>query len=222
MTDGRERSRSFARLHFRGKVIKTTPMKSFCLLLFAVVAIAFPAQLHAQKGTARPGSYTDWNDVDQVTIVQPFQASTFNRVVVQPLDTRNAPLPEKSDNSYAEVKAALAGSTQAFVQGMREKLSGMQVQSGSGGGANALIVRARIIKSDPGSQAARYFAGFGAGAAKVGISGEILDGKTNKVLVRFTQERRSGVGFFGGGYRELLDRSLRQIGGDVAGLIRAF
>ena len=198
-------------------------MKSLRFSLIALVAAAIPSHVHAQKaGAVKPGSYTDWNDVDQVTIVQPFQRAAFNRVVVAPLDTRNAPLPEKSDNSYAEVKAALGGSTQAFVQGLRDKLPGMQVQSGSGGGAGALVVRARITKSDPGSQAARYFAGFGAGAAKVGITGEILDGKTNKVLVRFTQERRSGVGLFGGGYRELLDRSLRQIGGDVAGLVRAF
>lgn len=198
-------------------------MKFRHLSLIALIAAVIPSQLYAQKGAAiKPGNYTDWNDVDQVTIVQPFQRNAFNRVVVAPLDTRNAPLPEKSDNSYAGVKAALGGSTQAFVQGLRDKLPGMQVQSGSGGGANALIVRARITKSDPGSQAARYFAGFGAGAAKVGISGEIVDGKTNKVLVRFTQERRSGVGMFGGGYRELLERSLRQIGGDVAGLIRAF
>jgi hypothetical protein len=198
-------------------------MRSFCLAIVGIVAIAFPAQLYAQKVSApKPGSYTDWNDVDQVTIVQPFQRSAYNRVIIAPLDTRNAPLPDKSDNSYNDVKAALAGSTNAFMQGMRDKLAGMQVQTGSGGGANALIVRARITKSDPGSQAARYFAGFGAGAAKVGISGEIIDGKSNKVLVRFTQERRSGVGMFGGGYRELLDRSLRQIGGDVAGLIRAF
>jgi hypothetical protein len=83
-------------------------------------------------------------------------------------------------------------------------------------------VRARITKSDPGSQAARYWGGFGAGAAKVGISGEIVDGASGKVLVRFTQERRSGFGLLGGGYRELLDRTMRQIGGDVAGLVRAF
>jgi hypothetical protein len=198
-------------------------MKFFRLSLIALIATAVPSQLHAQRGGApNPGTYTDWNDVDQVTIVQPFQRSAYQRVVVQPLDTRNAPLPEKNDNSYGDVKAALGASTAAFVQGLRDKLPGMQVQSGSGGGANALIVRARITKSDPGSQAARYFAGFGAGAAKVGISGEIVDGKTNKVLVRFTQERRSGVGMFGGGYRELLERSLRQIGGDVAGLVRAF
>jgi hypothetical protein len=147
--------------------------------------------------------------------------ANYTRVAIQRIDTSNAPLPDKKDNSYDDVRAALAGSTEAFAQGLRAKLPGLQVQAGSGG-ANTLVVRARITKSDPGSQAARYWGGFGAGAVKVGLSGEIVDGSTNKVLVRFQQERRSGVGLFGGGYRELLDRTLRQIGGDVAGMIRAF
>lgn len=193
-------------------------------LLSATAALfLFPLCADAQKNAAaRAGRYTDWNDVDQVTIVQPFQKSSYSRVVVQQLDTRNAPLPDAKDNSYADVKSALASSTRPFADGVQKKLPGMRVDTGKGGGAGALIIRVRITKSDPGSQAARYFAGFGAGAAKVGVAGEILDGSTNKVLVQFAQERRSGVGFFGGGYRELLDRSLHQIGGDVAGLIRAF
>ena len=195
------------------------------VFLIAPALLLVPAETHAQKGGApKPGRYTDWNEVDQVTIVQPFQLKSYSRVVVQPLDTRNAPLPDAKDNSYPAVKAALAASTEPFVEGMRRKLADakVQVQAGQGGGANALIVRARITKSDPGSQAARYWAGFGAGAAKVGISGEIIDGRTGKALLQFTQERRSGFGLFGGGYRALLDRTMKQIGGDVAGLIRAF
>ena len=199
-------------------------MKRIHFLLAVVLGLSFiGAQASAAKpGATQPGTYSDWNDIDQVTIVQPFQSSSYSRVIVQPLDTNNAPLPDAKDNTYAAVKEALANSTQPFVDGMRNKLTGMQVQAGQGGGANALVVRARITKSDPGSQAARYFVSFGAGAVKVGITGEIIDGKTNKVLARFTQERRSGVGGFGGGYRDLLDRTLRQIGGDVAGLVKAF
>jgi len=192
------------------------------LPLFAAVLILIPAATNAQKNATKPGRYTDWNDVYEVTIVQPFQLGAYSRVVVQPLDTRNAPMPDAKDNSYPAVKEALANSTQPFVQGLSDKLKTLPVQAGQGGGAKALVIRARITKSDPGSQAARYFLSFGAGAVKVGVSGEIVDGGTGKTLVRFTQERRSGVGGFGGGYRDLLDRSLRQIGGDVAGLVRAF
>jgi hypothetical protein len=193
-------------------------MKIFRLLVSVSLLSAASLTLEAAP---KAGTYKDFNDVDEVTVQQPFESQSYTRVNVQPIDTRNAPLPEPSDNSYKDVKAALAASTASFVEGMRNKIGGMQVGTGSGGG-KALVVRARITKSDPGSQAARYWGGFGAGAAKVGISGEIVDGASGKVLVRFTQERRSGFGLLGGGYRELLDRTMRQIGGDVAGLVRAF
>ena len=199
---------------------------SFLAIAGLTAAIAFPTSAVAQNkgGAPKPGRYTDFHDVDEVTIVQPFQLRSYNRVVVQRLNTSNAPLPDAKDNSYADVKAALANSTEPFAKGVRDKLSGtnLRVDAGGPGGAGALVIRARITKSDPGSQAARYFASFGAGAAKVGITGEITDGGTKKVLARFTQERRSGFGMFGGGYRELLERNMHQIGGDVAGLLRAF
>jgi hypothetical protein len=195
-------------------------MKVSALLLSLALLTIVPCAPHAEAAP-KAGTYKDFNDVDEVTVVQPFQSASYNRIAVQPIDTRNAPLPDASDNSYKDVKAALAASTASFIEGMRNKIGGMQVGTGSGG-AKTLVVRARITKSDPGSQAARYWGGFGAGAAKVGIAGEIVDGGSGKVLVRFSQERRSGFGLFGGGYRDLLDRTMRQIGGDVAGLVRAF
>ena len=185
-----------------------------------LAAPVLPAQ--QRSAAVKPGKYTDFKDVDEVTVVQPFQLRNYKRVVVQRLDTRNAPLPEAQDNSYKDVKAALANSTEPFAEGLRDKIGGMQVDTGRAGGAGALVVRARVTKSDPGSQAARYFASFGAGAAKTGIAGEIVDGGSGKVLARFVQERRSGFGMFGGGYRELLDRNMRQIGGDVGNMLRAF
>lgn len=198
-------------------------LKRFAPYVIFSALVSLPLAVHAQKNAApKAGTFKDWHDVDEVTIVQPFQLASYTKVFVQPLDTHAATLPEASDNSFKDVKEALATSTEPFVTGLRGKMKGVSVEAGKGGGAKSLTVRARITKSDPGSQAARYFAGFGAGAAKVGVSGEIVDGGTGKVLVRFTQERRSGVGAFGGGYRDLLHRSIKQIGGDVAQMLRAF
>lgn len=197
-------------------------MKFPSLLVSVLMVIVSATRGTADAAAPKAGNYKDFNDMDEVTVVQSFRLGSYSRVVVQSIDTRNAPLPPPNDNSYPAVKAALAASTASFLEGMRNKMGPMQVQAGGGGGAKALVVRARITKSDPGSQAARYWGGFGAGAAKVGIAGEIVDGGTGKVLVRFNQERRSGFGLFGGGYRDLLDRTMRQIGGDVAGLLQAF
>lgn len=197
--------------------------RNFTICCFVLASAFASVSAQAQKkSSTQPGRYTDWHDVDEVTIVQPFVASNYKRVVVRHLDTSGAPMPPQNDNSYSDVKTALATSTELFVQGAAQKAGGMQVQQGDGGGAGALVIKARIVKSDPGSQAARYFGGFGAGAVKVAIAGEIIDGASGKTLLRFTQERRSGFGAFGGGYRDLLHRTVKQIGGDVAGLIRAF
>ena len=57
---------------------------------------------------------------------------------------------------------------------------------------------------------------------KIAMAGEIIDGASQKTLVRFVQEPRSAFGAFGGGYGELFQRTARQLGGDVAGLISAF
>ena len=128
-------------------------------------------------------------------------------------------LPEANDNTYRAVQSALRTMKPAFIDGVVRKAKRKAGVSGSG---RTLVIRARVTKVDPGSQAARYFVGFGAGAVKIGILGEIVDGSSGKVLVRFAQERRSGFGGFGGGYGALFARTARQLGGDVAGLINAF
>ena len=76
--------------------------------------------------------------------------------------------------------------------------------------------------SDPGSRAARYWAGFGAGAARTKLEGELVDAASGRVLLRFTQERRSGVGLGGGSYVNLLNRNLRAIGEDLGAGLQQF
>ncbi len=75
----------------------------------------------------------------------------------------------------------------AFIDGVEKKA---RRKASTGGGAGTLIIRARLTKLDPGSQAARPWAGFGAGAVKIAIAGEIVDGSTQKTLLRLF---RNGV-----------------------------
>ena len=55
-----------------------------------------------------------------------------------------------------------------------------------------------FLQEHPGSRAARYWAGFGAGSAWVKINGEIVDAKTGNALLRFAQQRVGAMGLFGG------------------------
>jgi len=178
----------------------------------------------AAQGATAPGTYRDWNgDIDEVTILQPFNAANYNAIAVESFDTAGIPLPNPSDNTFPAVQTALRLIKPAFMAGLeqnaRRKIGANNPRGGKG---SILIIRARVTKLDPGSRAARYWAGFGAGAVKIAMTGEIIDGASKKTLVRFKQERRSAMGVFGGGYDELFTRTARQIGEDIAGLVNAF
>ena len=190
------------------------------LNIFSVLAAAIlSATAAAAAEPTSPGTYRDWHDVDEVTIIQPFNASAYSDIAVESFNSSRVKLPETSDNTYRAVQAAIQMMKPAFMAGVAEKAKRKSVAGQPG---KTLVIRARLTKIDPGSQAARYFVGFGAGAVKIAIVGEIVDRSSGKVLVRFAQERRSAFGAFGGGYGALFERTARQLGGDIAELINAF
>lgn len=197
----------------------------FCLVLGNLTLIPCPDAAAARKAATAPGSYRDWNgDIDEVTILQPFNAAAYESIAVETFDTAGVPLPNPNDNTYAAVQAAIRFIKPAFMVGLEQNARrkiGPNHSAPSGKG-RILVIRARVTKLDPGSQAARYWAGFGAGAVKIAMTGEIIDGASKKTLVRFKQERRSAMGAFGGGYEALFTRTARQIGGDIASLVNAF
>lgn len=195
-------------------------------LSLAVVLLASPAVARKGKGpSTEPGRYTEWNDeIDELEIVETFKLSDYSKVVVEPSDTEGTPLPEKDDNTYEPVQEVLKDPAGPITEGLTGELEGkISVSQGSGGkGQGTLVVRTKMLTLDPGSRAARYWAGFGAGAARAEVSGEVVDAATGKVLLRFKQERRSGVGVAGGDYVKLMQRNLRTIGEDVALILNAF
>jgi hypothetical protein len=79
-------------------------------------------------------------------------------------------------------------------------------------------VSGRITRIDAGSRAARYWAGYGAGAAKFGLEGSVaaVDQDTQ---VTFSDERWAGTGVFGGESVSLVQRCVRQVARDVAEMI---
>ena len=203
------------------------------LVLAAMVAmatVAAPAEARGKKAApTTPGQYTDWaGEIDELEIVETPKLADYSRIVVEPFDTKDTPLPDADDNSYGPAKSALEDAARPFTEGLTEALGGrVPVAQGSGGEGEggegqALLVRAKVVTMDPGSRAARYWGGFGAGAARTELQGEVVDAATGKALLRFRQERRSGVGVAGGDYVKLMNRNLRTIGEDVAGILKAF
>jgi hypothetical protein len=189
------------------------------IILAFIAAISVSSSAIAAPAAPAPGTFHDWHDVDEVTIIQPFHAAAYSQIAVESFESTGVKLPPSNENTFQAVQAAIRGMKPAFIEGLAAKA---QRKTNANAPGKTLVVRARLIKVDPGSQAARYFVGFGAGAVKIGIVGEIVERSSGKVLVRFAQERRSAFGAFGGGYGELFQRTARQIGGDIGELINSF
>ncbi len=197
--------------------------RTFALFCFLLGSFTLALSEKAEAASTAPGTYRNWDgDLDEVTIVQPFRLDAYNDIAVESFDITGVPLPNPKENTFAAVQGALRSLKPAFLEGFQQNLRRKPGAANTARGkGETLVIIARVIKADPGSQAARYW-GFGAGAVKVALMGEIIDARSRKVLIRFKQERRAGFGMFGGGYGALFDRTARQIGGDIAELLNAF
>lgn len=194
----------------------------FCLVI-ASVGVVPTDDANAAKASTQPGKYADWNrEIDEVTVVQAFHLDSYNDIAVESFDVSKVTLPDPKENTYPAVRTALTTIKPAFIEGFQKTLRLKSIPKPPRGKGQTLLVLIHVTKLDPGSQAARYWGSFGAGAVKIEMIGEIVDSGSHKTLARFKQERRSGFGLLGGGYGELFTRTAHQIGGDVAGLLNAF
>ncbi len=205
-------------------------MRSTARMLTLGLLAATTVWAREKDAPTAPGSYEDWNeDLDRVEIAETFRLSDYSSLTVGPFDTAATPLPEKDDNTYEPVQRVLQNVLPSLIEGLREGLEGRlsvsaasEASEGERGPAGGLRLRGTVLQMDPGSRAARYWASFGAGAARTQLEGELVDLATDRVLLRFTQERRSGVGLGGGSYVNLLERNLRAIGKDLGNGLRQF
>lgn len=190
------------------------------LVLLLTIVSAIPAFARGKKNpaTTEPGSYKEWGpNIDEIEIVKKFNFRDYSKVVVKPVDTSTV---DTADKAVAE---AVGAATDEFAGQLgKEVKAPVSVEEKPKKAADTLVIRTKVTSVDPGSRAARYWGGFGAGAAVVKMEGEIVDGKTNKVLARFTQERRSGFGVGGGNSVTLLRRDVRAIATDVGNILKAF
>jgi hypothetical protein len=84
--------------------------------------------------------------------------------------------------------------------------------------AGAVVVHGRITKIDGGSRALRYWIGFGAGAARFMVAGEV-DRADGTRIGSFSAERSAGFGMWGGASEDMMVRCIRAVGKDVAEMI---
>lgn len=81
-----------------------------------------------------------------------------------------------------------------------------------------VVVRGRFTLIDGGSRALRYWVGFGAGAAKLKVAGDVVRANGESVA-SFSTGRGSGFGIFGGSSAGLLEKCMRGVARDLASMI---
>ncbi|MBA3350933.1 MAG: hypothetical protein H0U23_00655 [Blastocatellia bacterium] len=192
--------------------------RRFSLLLAFVLACPAASILHAAP--TQPGTYQKWKgEIDEVVVRIPFRADDFQDIQVEPFDLTRVAVPERQGESGPAVAAGLPALKPAFMEGLQSNLR--RRTPASGAPARALVVRIHVVKADPGTR----FPAFGdlkANAAKLAVTGELVDPTTNRTLIVFKQERWSGVVTIGKNSSQLLADAARLIGHDVAELISAF
>ena len=194
-------------------------MKRFAVLA-AAVFIAFAA-MGARKAQTAPGKYEGWGpDIDSIEIVKTFKTADYTRVVVQPLDVSSTPRPEEKD-MVEKFEKASRRATDSFLKGLKKNVPDAAMAEAQPAASRVLIVRGKVTLLEPGSRAKRMWIGYGAGSSRAAIEGEIVDGQTGEVLVRFTQERRSAFDHLAG-YEEIMVRNIIAIGEDVGNLLKEF
>jgi hypothetical protein len=178
---------------------------------------ALPAQF--------PVIRNNWhNKIDRVEFVENFSIDDYAGLVVLPLDTSQTPMPP-NDNTRQPVDHALARCTTVVTQGIEKKLTAVPVSVSSSGvnpGGKVVVLRGTVVEMNPGSRAARYWVGMGAGSAGTRVSGDVTDGQTGRTLLRFKHGRVASGGAFGGDYDQLLNSNMTGLGEDVGVLLSAF
>jgi hypothetical protein len=178
------------------------------------------------RPTQYPSSAKGWHGIDLVEFLQEFHLQDYSQLVLEPLDTSATKLPPKDENTY-EPAVTLVKKADAIVlteveRTVKDNIAVSAKKPGDSLLEKTLLLRTKLDEVNPGSRAARYWVGFGAGSAWVKINGEIVDAKTSNVLLKFEQRRVAAMGMFGGDYDRMLNDCVVEIGRDTGRLLSLF
>lgn len=192
--------------------------------LFLLITFSLIATTQAIADTEPTiGVFKEWNNLDQVEIKQLFKLSDYDSITIEPFETKGIELPTVEDNTYKPVTEAQSSFNDRFIKKIQGELDDKPVLSKiDTAHGKVLLVRGKLITMNPGAKSARFFAGFGAGHAKVEIKCEIVDAKTNAILATLTQARLSSGGWLGGSYGGLLEDLTEEVAEDTSSLIKHF
>jgi hypothetical protein len=181
-----------------------------------------------------PGKYQDWhNMINELEIVQPFDLKEYSKIVIVKLDTSATPLPLQADNTHEPTKKVLNAADAIFVEGFKLAFERAQTKPSceiiqnpsmpaNDPAVPSLIINARLVQLNPGSKAARFWIGMGAGKSFAVIEGQVIDSISGNPFLKFKTVRSSAFSFTGGDYEKFMSGDVRDIGSDIATMLLYF
>lgn len=164
--------------------------------------------------------FYDWhNDIDYLNVVSPVDLSQYERIILQPFDYSKVIYPDKKDNKYPALIEALEEFPVIIRYEISKRVKGLEVvianESNSITDPKALYLNLSIDMLDMGSRAARFWAGFGAGAQRFRI--EVSLQNTDGYIWNFRHERHSANSKT---YKGCLTSEMSNFGEDIIKVLR--
>jgi hypothetical protein len=193
------------------------------IIATTVLSLAFVAG-HAQS--ERPIRVIQDGVLDEIQLFVEKLPEPYKRVAIRPFESDGAKLgtgakdgdPEEQEEAKLMQKEGPELLVEALTQELRARHTFEAVSPDS---AHDLVITGRFVELNPGSRAKRYWVGFGAGKAAVGVAGEVKD-STGRLLANFRQRRIATGGWGGGDSLKKMRSDSRSIGKDLANFLHTW
>lgn len=158
-------------------------------------------------------------DAGRVGIASGFNLKDYPMIAVERFTVSKSEIEDEGDQRFADSMATFYQSE--LVRRLREtglfsrvvNLSETDFPAGAG---KALRLRGSITRLGRGSQAARYFVGFGAGSTRAQAEMHFVDAQSGQVVMVTADRRLGSMGIFGGDSEDFLKESFDNMARDLA------
>jgi hypothetical protein len=152
-----------------------------------------------------------------------FAPKTYTAVLLTPFTVASSEIKDDEDSRLAKdmaayLQAQLVKKLQAA--GVFARVVDASISPDIPAGVRTLRLEGDMSKLTEGSQALRYFVGFGAGAAKAQIETRLIDVESRRVELITADRRAAGMGIFGGDGRQFVTESMDQMADGYVNLLK--
>ncbi len=143
-----------------------------------------------------------------------FALKTYSAIILTPFTVSRAEIKDDEDARLARDMTAYFQAQlvrKLLAAGIFTKVIDATASAAVPGDEKVLRLEGDMTKLTEGSQAVRYFVGFGAGAAKAQIETRLLDVRSRRIELVTADRRAAGMGIFGGDGRQFVTESMDQM-----------